>query len=340
MKSIILGDTHFGVRNFDMFYYGKQRDFYINLLFPYMEEHGIDTIWQTGDLFEVRKSTNNEMVECIRKDIFDYMLDNKINFYTLAGNHDLFLRHSSRIYNPLNVLSDYPNIHFIREFDTISFGGLGIDFIGWMNKDNKERIKKEIELSCSLYALGHFEISGFPMHKGIENKDGFESHFLSGYTKVYSGHFHTQSEKENIKYVGTPYETSWDDFDDPKGFHVFDTETRSTKFVQNTDFIYKKISYPVDNLATFNYLHFEGSVLKCVVNERDKKLDYFLDSLAKVNTNELSVIDNTDFIVSDEEVNIEVESTLSILINTVRNSQMNNKRSIIKVLKEVYGESL
>jgi DNA repair exonuclease SbcCD nuclease subunit len=341
MRSIILGDSHFGARGFDDYYYTEQKRFFTEDLFPYMKKEGINTIWQLGDLFEVRKTTNNEMVQSIRNDIFDHMLQEDIHFYTLAGNHDLYLRHSSRIYNPLNVLGGYSNIHFIREFETIEFDGLPVDFIGWMNKGNKERIKNAIYSSGSSYALGHFEILGHPMHKGIENNHaGFESHFLNGYTKVYSGHFHTQSEKGNIKYVGTPYETSWADYNDPKGFHVFDTATQTTEFIQNMNILYKKIEYPIKNLSTFKYAAYAGSVVRCVVLERDDKLDYFLENLAKVKTKELSVVDNTDFIISDAEIDIEIESTLSVLITTIKNSEINNKTHVIKLIKEIHAESL
>jgi len=341
LKTIILGDLHFGARGDDPYYYDRQRQFFTEQLFPYMRKNNIDTIWQLGDMFETRKTTNNSMLQNIRNDIFDYMSENDIKFYTLAGNHDLFLRHSSRIYNPANALADYDNLKFVREFETINFDGLDVDFVGWMNDDNKDRIAKKIRKSPSPLALGHFEIVGFSMHKGIESRSGHKAKFLSGYKQVFSGHFHTESTSGNIKYLGTPYETSWADFKDKKGFTVFDTETFETEYIQNHNYVFMKVDYPVESMETFDYASYEGKVVKCMVNDRDDKLDYFLDNLSKVKTKELLVIDNIDFIIDGgAEDDVEVESTLTVLLKTVDNSQMKNKAKVIKLIKEIYAESL
>jgi hypothetical protein len=78
-----------------------------------------------------------------------------------------------------------------------------------------------------------------------------------------------------------------------------------------------------------------------MVNDRDDKLDYFLDNLSKVKTKELLVIDNIDFIIDGgAEDDVEVESTLTVLLKTVDNSQMKNKAKVIKLIKEIYAESL
>jgi hypothetical protein len=37
----------------------------------------------------------------------------------------------------------------------------------------------------------------------------------------------------NISYLGTPYEITFADVNEKKGFHVFDTETRVMEFVPN-----------------------------------------------------------------------------------------------------------
>ena len=46
--------------------------------------------------------------------------------------------------------------------------------------------------------------------------------------KVFSGHFHTRSNQDNISYLGNPYEIYWNDHEDTRGFHFFDTETLET----------------------------------------------------------------------------------------------------------------
>ena len=45
---------------------------------------------------------------------------------------------------------------------------------------------------------------------------------------VYSGHFHTRSTDGKINYLGNPYEMYWNDVNDTRGFHIFDTDTIRT----------------------------------------------------------------------------------------------------------------
>ena len=52
---------------------------------------------------------------------------------------------------------------------------------------------------------------------GFKHFDKFE--------RVYSGHYHMRSNKENIFYLGNPYEMYWNDVNDrDRGFHLFDTD--------------------------------------------------------------------------------------------------------------------
>ena len=58
MKIALLGDTHFGVRNDARHFHEYYEKFYSEVFFPYLEEHGINTIIQLGDLFDRRKYIN------------------------------------------------------------------------------------------------------------------------------------------------------------------------------------------------------------------------------------------------------------------------------------------
>ena len=63
---------------------------------------------------------------------------------------------------------------------------------------------------------------------------------LQKFDTVFSGHFHHKSDDGHIYYLGSPYEFYWNDCDDRKGFHIFDTETRSLERIINPRTIHKK----------------------------------------------------------------------------------------------------
>ena len=60
------------------------------------------------------------------------------------------------------------------------------------------------------------------MNKEMISDHGLQKKVFEGFDMVLSGHYHTKSSQENITYLGTQYEITWSDYNDPKGFHVLD----------------------------------------------------------------------------------------------------------------------
>ena len=58
MRICLLGDTHFGVRNDSKAFHAYYEKFYQQTFFPILEERGVRTIIQLGDLFDRRKYIN------------------------------------------------------------------------------------------------------------------------------------------------------------------------------------------------------------------------------------------------------------------------------------------
>lgn len=340
MKIVKLGDTHFGCRGNNEYFYNKQVKFFKEQLLPYMKEHNINTIIQTGDLFDIRKNISLVTLHKAKRDIFDPIRAAGIKFYTLAGNHDLAMRNSSEVYTSPLVLAEYENVRCVYEFETLEFDGKHIDFVGWLCKDNEKRILDKIKLSGSDYCVGHFELSNFPMFKGIDAHGGWDDHFLSHYDRVITGHYHTKSQKDNIDYVGVPYEMCFSDADDPKGFHVFNTKDGSLEFCVNTDTIHHLISYPLEDPLTTKLEKYAGKIVDLQIMEKDKHLAKFIDRLYKCKPHLLSFSDFTDIGITAEDIKINTQSTISILVTAVEESDMNNKDAAIGIIKEVYGESL
>ena len=57
--------------------------------------------------------------------------------------------------------------------------------------------------------------------------------------------------------MGNPYEMFWNDVNDPRGFHIFDTETLETTSIDNPYILFYNIYYVDTNYKLFNASEFE-----------------------------------------------------------------------------------
>jgi DNA repair exonuclease SbcCD nuclease subunit len=160
--------------------------------------------------------------------------------------------------------------------------------------------------------------------------------------KTFSGHFHTRSTQDNISYLGNPYEIYWNDCEDTRGFHLFDTKTLETTPVNNTHRLFYKIYYTDNDYQLFDASELEDKIVKVVVRKKSDqvKFEKFIDKLYNANVAELKVVEN--FILHDAEnfEAFESEDTLSILNRYVEEAQVDLDRSRIqKMLQDTYQEA-
>ena len=344
-KIAILGDTHFGARGDSLKFHVYMKKFYDEVFFPYLDEHKIEHLIQLGDLFDRRKFINfNTLVEC-KKYFFDELKKRPIKFYTLLGNHDIFWKESLAVSSTGSILGEY-NFTLIDKPSTIDIDGTTFDLIPWICKENEKEVFDFIDASKSDICAGHFEIAGFPMYRGMHSEEGLSHDMFAKYERVWSGHYHTRSKAENIEYVGTPYEMTWQDASDPKGFSIFDTSTRELEFIQNPFTIHEKIEYndkdqePLDpKTITIK----DKYVKLVVVNKTDLyKFDRFVNMMYEQEPYEVKIIEDlSEFNEGRIDAEINLEDTLSILGNYIDSVQTDgDKESIKTFVKGLYLEAI
>jgi DNA repair exonuclease SbcCD nuclease subunit len=349
MKIVILGDTHFGARSDSLDFHRYFQRFYEEIFFPYLKEHNITTIFQMGDLFDRRKFINFNSLYLARKYFFDVCKTNNITLHTLIGNHDVAFKNTLEVNSPSLVVSDYSNIIVYTDFASVDFDGLAVDIVPWLCDDNESKIFKQIKDSKSEICFGHFEISGFEMDKGNVCEIGIDKKSLAKYDIVLSGHFHHKSSDKNITYVGTPYEMTWSDYKDPKGFHVFDTETREMEFVGNPFNMFNKIVYDdsesdFESWKSFDFSKYKDTYLKVVVlNKQNPYLfDHVLDNIYKAGCSDVSIVEDfTDTVLEDDEIIDQAEDTMTILSKYIDVIEIDVEPEKLKnIMKEIYIEAL
>ena len=77
----------------------------------------------------------------------------------------------------------------------------------------------------SKFIFGHAEIPSFHLNKKIQMQGEYNPKDYQEIKKVYLGHFHCRSSKNNIQYIGNCFSHDFSDVDDyhNKGFMVFDS---------------------------------------------------------------------------------------------------------------------
>jgi DNA repair exonuclease SbcCD nuclease subunit len=313
------------------------------MFFPYCEENNIRLVFQLGDLFDRRKFINfNSLSECKRY-FFDELEARGIQLITLLGNHDIYWKESLKVSSSGLILGEYENILLISDPFTYTIDGTTIDIIPWICKENEKEVFEFIDNSKSDLCFGHFEIAGFPMYRGMTAEEGLSHDMFAKYERVLSGHYHTRSKAENIEYIGTPYEMTWQDAYDPRGFSVFDTESRELDFVQNPFTIHTKLIYD-DRDVIISERDLKDKYVKVVVINKTNlfAFDQYITDVYNQDPAEVKIIEDlsefNEGTVSDQ---INLEDTMSILDNYIESVQTSeDKEAIKKVMKELYIEAL
>ena len=195
--------------------------------------------------------------------------------------------------------------------------------------------------------MGHLEVAGFEMMRGIVNENGINKSIFRKFDTVFSGHFHVKSDDGHIYYLGAPYELYWNDCDDKKGFHVFDTETRKLQRIENPYTIHKKIYYDDTdkNYEEYDIRQYKDNYVKLiVVNKKDLyQFDQFVDRLLRADCYEVKIIEDFSDLdantVSDDIVE-NTQDTMTLLNMYIDELDTSLDKGRLKNLqRELYNEA-
>ena len=295
MKIALITDTHFGARNDNLNFNEYFYKFYDELFFPYLRENNITNVIHLGDVMDRRKYISYRIAKDFRERFLDQF--DGIQFHMLVGNHDTFYKNTNDV-NSLQELVDgkYNNIKVYPAATEVDFDECKILFVPWINVNNMTHTIKMLKTSSAQICMGHLELSGFEMQKGMVMDHGWDKEEFSRFDTVRSGHYHHKSDDGQVFYLGTPYEIYWNDWDDPKGFHVFDTETRELERIVNPHKIFSKIYYDDSTMSYDNHdiSQYKDKYVKLVVvNKKDLyQFDKFVDKLLQADCHDVKIVED------------------------------------------------
>ena len=348
MKIALITDTHWGVRNDQVAFLDNNKKFLDDIFFPYLDAHSINTVIHLGDLVDRRKYLNINTAKRIREDFIKPLHARNIYAHLIIGNHDTYFKNT----NTVNSIREfYKNDFHIYEFaEEVVFDDVPILFIPWICDDNRDHTLNIIGRTNAQIAMGHLELAGFEMYRGSPVSHGDDRSLFSRFDMVLSGHYHHRSSSGNIHYLGSHAEFTWSDYDDPKGFHILDTETRELAFIENPYRMFRKLWYNDKNATTEELLDrdwnkYAGAYVKLIVTNKDNPMnfDLFTTKLYEAMPLEVSIVEdhrNMDTI-SEADLIDEAQDTLTILSSYIKTIESNvNNDDLDKLMRSLYNEAL
>ena len=340
MRIGLICDTHYGAKKGSKHLHDYFELFYKNVFFPALEEHGVEAVIHMGDAFDSRKSIDYQSLQWAKRVVFEPL--QKYEVHMIVGNHDCYYKNTNSVNSPELLLEDYTNIQKYSSPKSVKVGGLEIAMIPWICSENYDETLRFIQKTTAKVAMGHLELNGFRAYRGHTMEDGMDAKVFSKFEKVFSGHFHTRSDNGHIFYLGNAYEMYWNDVNDTRGFHIFDTETLEHTPINNPYKLFYNVYYEDTPYQMFDTSEYQNKIVKVIVRKKSnpKSFEKFIDKLYSSGVQDLKIIENFE-IQENEEFEIEEdENTLAILNRYIEESETQFDKMIIRgILQEIYKEA-
>lgn len=341
MKVAIISDTHCGVRNSGNIFLDNAEKFFTDVFFPHLIENDITHIIHLGDFYDNRKFVNFNALSRCRNYFLKPLRENKMTMDIICGNHDTYYKNTNELNSLKELLGHYMNeIHIVHEPTVMDYDGLQMALVPWICAENKEQSINFIQNCKADIVGGHFDIIGYEMMKGIKCDHGLDRSLFERFESVYSGHFHTKSNQDNITYLGSQLEFFWNDAHDNKYFHILDTDTRQLTAVRNPHTLFHRIHY---DDSEYDYMDYdldqvENKFVKIVVINKKNQFtfDRFVDRIQNRAIHELKIQETFDeFVGSNVDDGVSVEDTAELLNNYIDGVETELSRDRIK--KEMHN---
>lgn len=339
MRYLILGDLHYGEQGDSEKHNQRTNDMLLWCVDRFKGK--VDRVIQLGDWYHNRSKVNLQTLDYgikgakILSDSFG-----RDNVLVLVGNHDLYNKSTSDI-TSLRSIESYVTL---VEKNTIIDGNM---FAPWIITEDQwnEVVEAGAE---SPYLFAHLELSGFLMNDHYEMEHGFSHKELRDYTKVFTGHYHSHQERDNIIYTGIPFPVSMNEANRDTGVWILDTDSGDYEMVPYDKV--KVLSVPYDQVEEaiegadpehttirvefpddledetlitevsdiLNEMNFSGVKVKYKGNKAKKLLDMEVDEIEEVENIDAAVL---NFISTSKEVEGIDKTMLSSIYEEAKNME-------------------
>ena len=217
MKILHTADWHIG-RTLDGNDLHGEQGVVLEQIVEIANEKKPDVIVIAGDLFDLPSPSADSQHLCHK-----YIIElGKITpVLIIPGNHDVFHKNTNDLCSLKELLGYYTsNINIVMKPSTLNYDGCDVHLVPWINSENWDSSMNFLSSNKGIM-MGHLELQGFEMMRGVTNTHGMSKKTFKRFECVMSGHFHTKSAQDNIHYLGSQFEFTWADASDPKYFQLY-----------------------------------------------------------------------------------------------------------------------
>jgi DNA repair exonuclease SbcCD nuclease subunit len=351
VRICLITDQHFDSRDGNKQIGDFQNRFYEEVFFPFLDKNpDIKTVIDLGDTFDRRKNVNFTSLKRAKENYFTKLRDRGIILHSIIGNHTAALKNTNEVNTMELLFGEYDNIRVYKDPTEVNIGGLDLLMLPWICSGNYVESMAALKKTKADIVLGHLELKGFQMYKGVINDHGMETDVFGKFDMVMSGHFHHKSSQGNIHYLGAPYEMNWSDCNDKRGFHVFDTEDRSLTHIKNPLKLFHKLNYDerqftLEELQKIDLSSFRGCNIKVIVIQNTDRVmfDTLIRRLEDASPADVQVIEDfsRQATTVDYENLDETDDALTIVSKYVDQIQgITNKSKIDSLMQSLYSEAM
>jgi hypothetical protein len=345
MKIPFINDTHFGVKNDSQIFREYFDRFFKDIFFPYIDANNIKEVVHLGDLMDRRKYVNFETLKYVREHFVEQLERRGVIMHTLLGNHDVYYKNTNNINSTRELFGNTSSIKLYEDFADATIAGFSFAMVPWISPETHQKFLEFVKKSNSTVMLGHFEIQGFEVLRGIRSDEGLNREIFERFEAVYSGHFHQKNDDGHIYYLGTQYDMTFSDVDERKGFHVFDTENRGVEFVHNPHKMFYRLTYDdSESVVLPDFAKYTKTYVKLIVkNKRNAKaFDKYIGKLYEAEPHEVNIIEEYELTdTNTDDVDI-TQDTLNIIYSDIDDGESFDAatgNALKKVMTDLYLES-
>ena len=351
-------DTHFGVRNSSNEWVEIIRDYFFDFFIPLVKSNYRpgDVLIHLGDWYDSRQSVNLRVLNLgveVAEELSKIFHD---GIWVLIGNHDIFGKNSNDV-NSLKSIKWIPGFSICEQPVSLELGGKSFFMMPW-RKDTQTEEETLDNIHPHDYLCCHADIRGLKFNRFVNVEHGSSIEKFRKFNKVYSGHIHYAQSVGNIKMLGSPYELTRSDMENPKGITLLDLSSGEETFYKNDfspkfkrfnfDEILEKTIDEVNELFNNNFVDImidPRMALKAplniltdsIANTRKISFHPYDPNQATLLSEKISSSDNQNFDVLDfvddyinsleydEDTKSKLFSTIKKLHQLVINQEMENK---------------